>query len=73
VPEGEDLHLLALDLQMNQKMMSFPENNAIFLIRPFCIHISFKAFLAVFPLEVMGYVCWKALYFEKNQLGGDFY
>jgi hypothetical protein len=57
VPEGEDLHLLVLDPQMNQKKMSFQENNAIFLIQPFCIRISSKAFIAVFPLEVMEYVC----------------
>ena len=57
MPEGEDLHLLVLDPQMNQKKMSFQENNAIFLIQPFCIHISSKAFIAVFPLEVMEYVC----------------
>lgn len=54
MPEQEGLHLLVLDLQMNRKKMFFQENNAIFLIQPFCIRISSKASIAVFPLAAMG-------------------
>jgi hypothetical protein len=51
VPEGEDLHWLVLDLQMNQKKMSFLANNTVFPIQLFCTHINSRAFLAVSPLE----------------------